>query len=97
MSNESYARQKLYEAVHALVGSASIHERLERAANHLAVVRLANQYPENVRERADRLTRALMEPSGQGSAQVVGHLTDEEGESLAREILSIFVVAMGGL
>jgi hypothetical protein len=98
MSN-SYAKQKLYEAVHCLVGSNTIQERLTFAAVSLVQLRApVGELPSEIREQFDVvLERLTIEPLSTATGYSPRRLTDEEGREIAQDIFGMFVKVMGGL
>jgi hypothetical protein len=90
-----YAKQKLFEAVYALVGSDPIQQRLTSAAVHLVILRtpereLGNVLPRELHKRffavVDELT---VEPLSSGAGPEPRGVTPEEGERIAREIFDL--------
>jgi hypothetical protein len=98
MSND-YAKQKLFEAVYSLIGSSSIQERLTFAAVPLIILRSQPETPPvEIRGEFDALMQTLTKvPLSTGTGYTPRPVTSEEGEKLARQILSMFVTVMGGL
>jgi hypothetical protein len=95
-----YGREKLYEAVNALVGSDAIQMRLTNATEALSPLALQPDpdLPAELRDRFDALWLALTElPLSDEHDSTPRPVTDEEGAKLAREILSLYTEAMGGL
>lgn len=98
MTNDySYAKEKLYEALHALVGSSPIEQRLTFAAGALILLQpdqIPPQIAQDLRAALDVLTKTPLSDSHSYTPRPV---TPEEGVELAHKILSMFVDLMGGL
>jgi hypothetical protein len=97
MSNDDYARQKLFEALYALVGDGTIDKRLTFAADYVITLQ-PNQIPTSIAEEfeavRDKLTKT---PLTHERGYTLRNITTEEGEKLAQRILGMFVTLMGGL
>jgi hypothetical protein len=97
MAND-YAREKLFGAVDALVGSSSIQLRLTYAAGDLIKLRATNAVPAQLKERFESVMSTLTEkPLSNDRGYVPRLVTDEVGAKLAREIVSLYTDVMGGL
>lgn len=78
----SHVQQKLYEAVDCLIGSGELKDRLRLARAALAT---AGHQSDKYRDLNARLERLMAELRKGDSA------TDEQGESLAKEIFALFL------
>jgi len=103
MFDDTYAKQKFYEAVSALIGPEPIQKRLRLAFVALSVLRASsgtNQHlPPNHETKFERLMEKLTGklPPDSGEPYPPLEISDDEGGALAEEIFSIFVDVMGGL
>ena len=100
--DDSYAKQKFYEAVASLIGTGSIQKRLRFALQPLSMLRASSgtvqHLPPDLELRLQKLMdRLTAKPPGNEEIYPPLDVTDEEGNELAGEIFSIFVGVMGGL
>jgi hypothetical protein len=97
--NDDYARQKLYEALCALVGDGPIDKRMTFAADTLAQLQLQpNRIPPSIAEEIHAVHSALTKtPLSHYRGYTLRNITTEDGEKLAQRILGMFVTLMGGL
>ena len=110
MSEHGYAKQKFFEAVYALVGSAStIDKRLTYAAGYLLVLQ-EKELPETLWEEFEALRHALTTtPLSTGTAgrPRISHgpapafqprqISEDDARKLAIQILEMYTKLMGGL
>jgi hypothetical protein len=93
MSRHSYARQKLSEALHSLVGAGPIQMRLTYAANYLIHLRRPqpSEIPPEIEDKFHAVIDALTTtPLSDASGYTPRRLTEQKGEEIAREILSMY-------
>jgi hypothetical protein len=95
-----YAREKFWQAVHGLVGSGSIEERLASAA--MILIRLdrpVEDLPESVREEFQAVLHELTKETATGNegniAATTRKLSSEDGSDLAHRIFSIYTKLHG--
>ncbi len=92
-----YAKKKFYEAVTALVGSEEIDKQLTHAATHVALLQ-DRDIPEAQKDEFAEIKRALLKTPLSGEQNYQDRqISREDGEQLARKIVSLFVEIMGGL
>jgi hypothetical protein len=95
----SYVQEKLWQALDTLVGAGSLQERLAYAAEYLIRLKIdeiPDRWRAEFRTVMDSLTRYPAEEEGDGSIRAsVRKLTDEEGEAIARKIMSIYIDVLG--
>lgn len=97
-----YAREKLWQAIHSLVGEGSIQERLAGAAMVLTRLHRPDEdLPEHLREDFKAVMHALTKEPAVGNEGTITattrKLTAEEGRDLAGKILSIYINLRGGI
>ncbi len=102
MFDDSYAKQKFFEAVAALIGTASLQQRLRFASFPLITLRASAATNQHLSPDIELRFQKLMEkltakPLALGDAYPPLEVTDDEAKELADEIFSIFVKVMGGL
>jgi hypothetical protein len=102
MFEDSYAKQKFCEAVAALIGTASLQQRLRFALLPLITLRSSSGTVQHLSPDFELRFQKLMEkltakPPVPGEAYPPLEVSDNEAEALADEIFSIFVEVMGGL
>ena len=98
----TYAKQKLYEAVDALISSGSTQERLTFAAVPLVILSgPRGEVPAEIQGRLESLLKTLTknnaEPLSNAQGYTPRNVTDAEARKLAEQILSLFIEVMGGL
>jgi hypothetical protein len=102
-----YPREKLWQALDSLVGDGTIQQRLEAAA--MSLTRLQERdftglpdYPaEGLQEQFRKIMQALTNVAagaGEGTiAATTRQLTNEQGDKIAKEILSLYIAVRDGL
>jgi hypothetical protein len=95
----SYARQKFFEALDALVGDGDLATRLTFAAVPLMVLNSAQgDLPEGLTKRFDKLLQDLTAtPLSDNAKYIPRELEPDAATRTAHEILSVFVQLAGGL
>jgi hypothetical protein len=88
-----HAREKLFAAVYALVGSSDIQLRLTFAAQSLANL---NAHSDELGERFAAVRRELEMIALDATASVASTGLNASGGQLAREILSLYMDLRGG-
>jgi hypothetical protein len=92
-----YLKQKLFQALHELVGAGDIDKRLTHADSflvHLQEVDIPKGYRAEVAAIKEIMfTTPLSSEQGYMPRQI----SDEDGAKLAQRILSLFTAVMGGL
>lgn len=90
-------KQKLYEAVHALVGDGELDTRLTFAAMSLAQL-LESDIPDQFRNDVAALRHRLEQtPLSSAHGYTARQISDEEAREVARRIFDLFTEVMGGL
>jgi len=88
-----YAKQKFYDAVYALLGTATIDRRLTYAASYLMLLQ-----PRDMRGDFENLLRKLMRiPLSSAIAPLPRPISEDDALKLAKAILSMFIQLLGGL
>ena len=97
LGSPDYAKQKLYDAVYALLGSATIDRRLTSAASYLMLVQ-SRDLPVALRGDFENLLRKLTRiPLSSETGLLLRPISEEDAVKLAKAILSMFVQLLGGL
>src|SRR5262249_20161198 len=92
-----YAKQKFYDAVYALLGTATIDRRLTSAASYLMLVQ-SRDLPAGMRGDFENLLRKLMRiPLSSARAPMPRPISEDDAVKLAKAILSMLVQLLGGL
>jgi hypothetical protein len=92
-----YLKQKLFQAVHDLVGAGHIDKRLTHAGNYLVHLQEPD-IPKEYRAEVAAIKEIMFAtPLSSGQGYVPRQISDEDGAKLARRILSLFTDVMGGL
>jgi hypothetical protein len=92
-----YLKQKLFQALHDLVGSGDLNMRLTYAGTYLVPLQV-DDIPEEYRgEFAEIKAILFATPLSNKEGYVPRELSNEDGAELARRILSLFTAVMGGL
>src|SRR5262249_7466954 len=92
-----YARVKFYDAVYALLGSATIDRRLTSAASYLMLVQ-PQDLPAGMRDDFAELMRKLTSiPLSSKTGLLIRPISEADGHKLAKAILSMLVQLLGGL
>jgi hypothetical protein len=92
-----YLKQKLFQALHDLVGAGDLDQRLIHAGNYLAHVQ-DHEIPEEHREEL-REIKAIMfaTPLSSERGYSTRQFSTEDGTKLAHRILELYTRVMGGL
>jgi hypothetical protein len=92
-----YLKQKLFQALHDLVGPGDLDQRLSHAGNYLAHVQdheIAEEHRKEIREiKAIMFATPLSTKRGYSARQI----SAEDGAKLAHRILDLYTKVMGGL
>ena len=92
-----YAKQKLYDAVYALLGTATIDRRLTYAASYLLLVQ-PRDLPVALRADFENLLRKLTRISlSSARAPLPRPISGDDARDLAKAILSMLIQLLGGL
>jgi hypothetical protein len=92
-----YLKQKLFQAVHDLVGAGHIDKRLTHAGNYLVHLQEPD-IPKEYRAEVAAIKEIMFAtPPSSAQGYVPRQISDEDGAKLARRILSLFTDVMGGL
>ena len=92
-----YAKQKFYDAVYALLGSATIDRRLTSAASYLMLVQ-SRDLPVALRGDFENLLRKLTRiPLSSKTGLLLRPISEDDAVKLAKAILSMLVQLLGGL
>src|SRR6266404_1643233 len=95
--NERLLKQKLFQALHDLVGAGDIDKRLTHAGNYLVHLQEPD-IPKEYRAEVAAIKEIMFTtPLSSEQGYVPRQISDEDGEKLARRILSLFTDVMGGL
>jgi hypothetical protein len=90
-----YFRQKLWEALHDLIGDGEINQRLTSGTANLILLQ-EEQIPREYLQRFQALIGKLRQESSTDSDRP-RELSTDEAKALAGEILDLFTEEMGGL
>jgi hypothetical protein len=92
-----YLKQKLFQALHDLVGAGDLDQRLTHAGNYLAHVQ-DYEIPEEHREELGEI-KAIMfaTPLSSERSYSPRQISMEDGTKLAHRILELYTKVMGGL
>jgi hypothetical protein len=92
-----YLKQKLFQALHDLVGAGDLNQRLTHAGNYLAHVQ-DHEIPEEHREELGEI-KAIMfaTPLSSERGYSPRQISTEDGTKLAHRILELYTKVMGGL
>jgi hypothetical protein len=92
-----YLKQKLFQALHDLVGAGDLDQRLTHAGNYLAHVQdheIAEEHRKEIGEiKAIMFATPLSTERGYSARQI----SAEDGTKLAHRILDLYTKVMGGL
>ena len=92
-----YAKQKFYDAVYALIGTATIDRRLTYAASYLMLLQ-PRDLPAGMRDDFEKLMRKLTRiPLSSARAPMPRPISEDDALELAKAILSMFTQLLGGL
>ena len=92
-----YAKQKLCDAVYALIGSSTIDRRLTYAASYLMLLQ-SRDLPTGMRDDFEKLMRKLTRvPLSSATAPMPRPISEDDALDLAKAILSTLVQLLGGL
>jgi hypothetical protein len=93
-----YLKQKLFEALHDLVGAGDIDKRLANPRRHHLVHLQEPDIPKEHRAEVAAIKEIMFTtPLSSEQGYVPRQISDEDGAKLARRILSLFTDVMGGL
>jgi hypothetical protein len=92
-----YLKQKLFQALHELVGAGDINKRLTHAGNYLLHLREVDIPKEHRAEVAAIKEIMFTTPLSSEQGHMQRQISDEDGAKLAQRILSVFTAVMGGL
>jgi hypothetical protein len=90
-----YLKQKLFQALHDLVGAGDLDQRLSHAGNYLAHVQ-GHEIPEEHREELGEI-KAIMFATLLSFDRSRRQISTEDGTKLAHRILELYTRVMGGL
>jgi hypothetical protein len=90
-----YLKQKLFQALHDLVGAGDLDQRLTHAGNYLAHVQ-HHEVPEEHRMELGEI-KAIMFATPLSSENSPREISTEDGTKLAHRILELYTKVMGGL
>jgi hypothetical protein len=88
-----YLKQKLFQALHDLVGAGGLDQRLTHAGNYLAHVQ-DHEIPEQHRKELGEIKAT---PVSSERGYNPRHISTEDGTKLAHRILELYTKVMGGL
>jgi hypothetical protein len=92
-----YLKQKLFQALHDLVGAGDLNQRLTHAGNYLAHVQ-DHEIPEEHREELGEIKATLFAtPLSSERGYSPRQISTEDGAKLAHRILELYTKVMGGL
>ena len=92
-----YAKQKLYDAVYALLGTATIDRRLTSAASYLLLVQ-PRDLPAGTRDDFQKLKRKLTRiPLSSKTGLLLRPVSEDDAVKLAQAIFSMLIQLLGGL
>src|SRR5215813_6258806 len=95
--SQDYAKQKLCDAVYALIGSSTIDRRLTYAASYLMLLQ-SRDLPAGMRDDFEKLMRKLTRvPLSSATANMPRPISEDDALDLAKAILSTLVQLLGGL
>ena len=92
-----YLKQKLFQALHDLVGAGDLAPRLAHAGNYLAHLQ-EHEVPEEHRKELGEI-KAIMFATPLSSERGYTHrqISTEDGTKLAHRILELYTRVLGGL
>jgi hypothetical protein len=92
-----YLKQKLFEALHDLLGTRDLNMRLTHAGTYLVPLQV-DDIPEEYRgEFAEIKAILFATPLSDETGYLPRQISDDDGTKLARRILGLFTTVMGGL
>ena len=92
-----YAKQKFYDAVYALLGTATIDRRLTSAASYLMLVQ-PRDLPAGTRDDFQKLKRKLTRiPLSSKTGLLLRPVSEDDAVKLAQAIFSMLIQLLGGL
>jgi hypothetical protein len=98
MEKYSYARQKFYEAIYALVGSGLIKDRLAAAYSYLVILRPEQDIPKSLRNKFNALMKELEGRTIHYNYRPTQINTRApKADKLARAILECYMDLRGGI
>jgi hypothetical protein len=92
-----YLKQKLFQALHDLVGAGDLDRRLTHAGNYLAHVQDHEIAEEHRKELGEIKAIMFATPLSTERGYSVGRISAEDGAKLAHRILELYTKVMGGL
>ena len=92
-----YLKQKLFQALHDLVGAGDLDQRLTHAGNYLVHLQ-EHEVPEEHRKELGEI-KAIMfaTPLSSGRGYTPRQISTEDGTKLAHRILELYTKVLGGL
>jgi len=95
--SQDYAKQKLCDAVYALIGSSTIDRRLTYAASYLMLLQ-SRDLPAGMRDDFEKLLKKLTRiPLSSATSPLPRPISEDDALELAKAILSTLVQLLGGL
>jgi hypothetical protein len=92
-----YLKQKLFQALHDLVGAGALNQRLTHARNHSASAQ-DHEIPEEHRKELGEIKAVMFAtPLSSERGYNPRHISTEDGTKLAHRILELYTKVMGGL
>jgi hypothetical protein len=92
----SYPKQKLFEALHSLVGCGELDARLASAGNVLSVLKPGDFPQEYQKAFSDIKGRLFQIPPSSEGGYARRPISEDDLSRLAEDILSLFTVLIGG-
>jgi hypothetical protein len=91
-----YLKQKLFQALHDLVGAGDLDQRLTHAGNYLAHIQ-DHEVPEEHREELAEIKAIMFATPSSERGYSPRQISTEDGTKLAHRILELYTKVMGGL
>jgi hypothetical protein len=91
-----YLKQKLFQALHDLVGAGDLDQRLTHAGNYFLAHVQHHEVPEEHRKELAEI-KAIMFATPLSSENSPREISTEDGTKLAHRILELYTKVMGGL
>jgi len=91
-----YLKQKLFQALHELVGAGDMDKRLTHAGNYMVHLQESN-IPKEYRAEIAAIKGIMFATPWSSEQGAPRQISDEDGAKLAQRILSLFTAVMGGL
>jgi hypothetical protein len=92
-----YLKQKLFQALHDLVGAGDLDQRLTHAGNYLAHVQDHEVPDEHRKELGEIKAIMFVTPLSSERGYTPRQISTEDGTKLAHRILELYTKVMGGL